>query len=73
MESNDQAFPGEFAQGMSKREWYAGLALQGILANPTWNRVGIAAAGITTEAQSLRAAATLAFMYADAMVAQAEQ
>ena len=30
---NSSAFPDEFTCGLSKREWFAGMALQGILAN----------------------------------------
>ena len=30
----DNAFPDEFSSGLNKREWFAGMALQGMLANP---------------------------------------
>lgn len=31
---NNAAFPSEYEWGLTKREYFAGLALQGILANP---------------------------------------
>jgi hypothetical protein len=29
----DFAFPDEFSKGLTKREWFAGMALQGLLGN----------------------------------------
>ena len=31
---SSSAFPDEFTRGLSKREWFAGMALQGLLAHP---------------------------------------
>jgi len=30
----DNAFPDELSSGLTKREWFAGMALQGMLAHP---------------------------------------
>lgn len=35
MSGNANAFPDEGSNGLSKREYFAGLAMQGIAANPT--------------------------------------
>lgn len=48
-------------RGMSLREWYAGMALMGILANP--NRIGGSAEEVANSAD----------YYADAMLAQRDR
>jgi len=57
--------------GMTLREWYAGQALAGILSNPTWNQESLALAGIPAKVRITDVAATMAFEYADAMLAEA--
>jgi hypothetical protein len=67
------AFPlHEGSDGMTMREWYAGQALQGILANPTWNWAAISAHGLS-ESGAVTGAANMAFLYADAMLAAAKR
>lgn len=40
--SDEPIFPGPMTTGLTKREWFAGMALQGLLANPEYyNRYGI--------------------------------
>lgn len=68
---NDCAFPltGVFGgTGITAREWFAGMALIGILGNGSWNRLAFMHAGIP-EGECYRAAAAQAFMYADALMA----
>lgn len=77
--AEDQAFPsvydgnlGTGGGGMTMREWFAGQALIGILANPTWNRTALEANGLN-EGQAMMAASYLAFRYADSMLAEAKK
>ena len=56
------AFPYASYRGMSLRDYFAGQALAGILANPDWYR--------GSERQSV---ATAAYNYADAMLAERER
>jgi hypothetical protein len=57
----------EGQDGMSLRDWFAGQALAGMIANKTWNAIGLRRAGIP-EGESTRAAAVSAYLYADAML-----
>lgn len=53
------AFPGDpFAPGLTKREWFAGQALAGVLADPNFGPDGIE---------------TLCFEIADAMIAESRR
>jgi hypothetical protein len=66
---NDPAFPWTLNEdmrdeGMSMREWYAGMALQGILAS---------CAGDDTNLADEKKASRWAFKYADAMLVQAKE
>ncbi len=47
--------------GMTKREWYAGLAMQGFNANPRWNE------------ETYAKVAGMAFSQADEMIAAASK
>lgn len=72
---NDCAFPltGVFGgTGITAREWFAGMALVGIIANACWNRLGFLHEGIP-EGLCYRAAAAQAFMYADALLEPASK
>ncbi len=66
------AFPFVFGEedgsyGMSKREWYAGQALKGVLSNPSWNGLALRSLGID-ESRAYQVAAIAAARFADAMV-----
>jgi len=54
--------------GMTLRQWYAGMALQGILASPVWMRNIEITKGITAE-KVKELVAALAHGQADAMLA----
>lgn len=75
-EGDKPAFPyyaeisGKEMIGMTMREWYAGMALKGILANQTWCGEGMR--GLTPD-QIARLAALNAFGYADAMLAESKR
>lgn len=56
-------------EGMSLRDYYAGQALAGILANPAWNAISLGLVGIG-ERQQVEVAAALAHVYADAMISR---
>lgn len=51
---------------ITRRDFYAAHALQGILANPTWNTNNI-----KDESRAFNLAATLANMYASAAIGEA--
>ena len=60
---NEPAFPnttpgGEQCCGLTVREWFAGMAMQGIFSNPE------------TDIRSYEAVASLAFKTADAIIAE---
>jgi len=59
-ESTGQPINGFFSPGMSKREWFAGMALQGIITGCFSGRDGFKSADIISSA----------YVYADAMIAQ---
>lgn len=61
--SGGEAFPSSECHGMSLREWYAGMALQGILA-------GMLADPSVSNCPKPDDTARQAFRYADAMLAQ---
>jgi hypothetical protein len=53
--------------GMSLRDYFAAAALQGILANPTWNAAALEQLGVS-ESRGFAVASRMAFEYADAMI-----
>jgi hypothetical protein len=55
-------------EGMAIRDYFAGQALAGILANPSWNQIGLAAAGVSDQS-CFKVATLIAVQYADAMIA----
>lgn len=55
-----------FIPGMTLRQWYAGMALQGMAAGDHWSQ------NICNEKIPLEAVAKIAFKTADAMIAEAE-
>ena len=61
--------------GLTKREWFAGMALQGILANPIVEQYlnNREKAGAQTEKQSTEATVKAGFYYADAMIAESKK
>lgn len=66
-DSEVNAEPDLPTEGVTLREFFAAAALQGLLANPSWNQFSLQLAGVP-EHQTATAAAQQAFAYADAMV-----
>lgn len=55
-----------FSGGMTLRQWYAGMAMQGLLSNERWPEVYVAAGGLNGR----EGTAAKAFEFADAMLAR---
>lgn len=80
MSDNPQAFPsngerGYLHEGMTLRDWFAGQALAGIMANPVrWEQIAADyKSGKKTYEQCSQANATKAFSIADALLAERER
>ena len=58
------------AEGMTLREWYAGMALQGHLAGMTGNETRAIWAGMSEGVFFEEEMSKIAFSYADAMISQ---
>jgi len=74
---NDPAFPvpgnlGYHAEGMSFREYLAGQALAGMMANPNWNSAALVMLGVSDK-DAPRVAASVAVAYADALIAKLKE
>ena len=58
--------------GMSLRDWFAGQVMAGTLANAAWNTEAFRALGIQ-DSDAPMLAAKIAYLYADAMLAQRDK
>jgi hypothetical protein len=73
-EDGGPAFPchpewlGHGLEGMRLRDYFAGQALIGVLANPNWNSLALNLTGIADSKAAL-AAGLMAYAYADALIA----
>lgn len=78
MKNGGPAFPvpygevtGGWAGGLTKREWFAGMALMGLLANP--DQRGIATVCEVKQIPPQEAISARCFDLADAMIAEGER